>query len=395
MWDQYNIGFGNNRVEPPASLPASLTISIPISARDGVPVEDSVSFPAKVPVKVKVETPPNLPAGGYPQREREVSGASILRGLASACLAVALLDPAQLNGLPPLLLALPRNISRRRAEETRRAANDKERPEFGDTGATRGVTPREILQQAATNSGGLVPTEILEMVLENVGQVEAENLELNDGLRALESQQEENPRRAESIGQGIEDTLERLAELERQERGAWPGFPCKMLERDSRAAPRDKGKAPVCSTCKVKAAESRHSTTAGFGSAAEAEARKNGSPRLRGKISPARNRGADQLEDDLDAAGPRNESATGVWRGSESSDEKQSPRQKRRRLSDADAEEADSESSYRGRAATRTEESRKKRRQEQKESGHKPTRRSPRIARQRGAQSAHSGAKSS
>ncbi|RYP66223.1 hypothetical protein DL769_006067 [Monosporascus sp. CRB-8-3] len=398
MWDQYDIGFGNNRanlsVKPSASLPAGLP--------DGVSASISINFPAKVPVEVKVA--PNKQACRYPQGE----GSGAAKWAASNVVGAA---KKHLEKVTDIF---------ERAEETRRAENDKERPEFGDTGATRGVPPQDVLQQAATNAGGLVPAEILDAVLENVREVETQNLELNDRLGELENQQAEYLRTTDSIGQDIEDAQERLAELERQEGGAWPGFHakcwkgiheqpwdcvegvcyvrCGVCDTAMRKRSDGHGKAPVCSTCKVKAAKSRNSATTGLKKlAAEAKGRQNGSPRLAGKISPARKRGADRLEDDSDAAGSHGEGLTRSWHTSGSYHEEQSPRrQKRRRASDAKAQEADSESSYRGRAATRTVESRKKRRQaEDEESSRKPTRRSLRISRQRGTQPTGSGAKNS
>ncbi|RYO97095.1 hypothetical protein DL766_002390 [Monosporascus sp. MC13-8B] len=393
MWDQYDIGFSNNRGEltdssssvpsqsgsqsnpvstsqvpnfsnpvnstgnPLVGLPASITIIIPISVQDSVPVGVSVSFSAKIPAKAKVEIPPNFPACGNISRRkqnfREGGGDKERRERLRAA-------------------RIRRYRRRPRCASSRHpptGSNERwrSRPD-GDTRNGNGVPPKDILQQAATNAGGPVPTEILETVLENVQRVEAENLELNDRFETLESQQAENLRTAESIGQDIEDALGRLTELERQERGAWPGFHaecwkgiheqpwdcvegvcyvrCSVCDTAMRK-PSDKGEALVCSTCRVKSAKSRNSTTVGFEWAAEAKARKNGSPRLTGKISPTRKGGADHLEDDSDAAGP-----------------------------DADAEEADSESSYRGRAATRTESHKKRWREEEAMSRFGWTRRS-------------------
>ncbi|RYP86127.1 hypothetical protein DL770_004961 [Monosporascus sp. CRB-9-2] len=412
MWDQYDIGFGNNRDEltdsssSAVSLPGSQSTSQSINQLDpgavALPIPDvAVNFPAKVPVEVKVTA--NKQTCRYPQGERS---------------SAAKWAAAYVVGAAKKHFDKVADIYER-VEETRRAKNEKERPEFGHTGAPRGVPPQDILQQAATSAGGLVPTEILNATLENIPEVEAHILELNDRLETLESQQAENLRTAESIEQDIEDAQERLAELERQERKAWPGFHarcwkgiheqpwdcvegvcyvrCGVCDTAMRK-PCVKGKAPVCSTCKVKAAKTRNSTTAGLKKlAVKAGARENGSTILMGKIAPSRKRGANQLEDDADAAGPHTESSAGSWHNSGNDYDEQSPRQKRRRLSDADAEEADSsESNYRGRAATRAEESRKKRWQaEEEESSPKLARRSLRIARQRGAQSTRYGAENS
>ncbi|RYP65991.1 hypothetical protein DL771_008038 [Monosporascus sp. 5C6A] len=421
MWDQYDIGFGYNRVSPSASLQVSVPISIPISVQDSVPVNVFFSFPAKDPVKVKVKVPANFPvkavkqARRYPQSESaakkhfEKKGASFLQKAYKAY------EKAQ-NVAD--MVSLVTDIFDR-VEEGKRAKNEIERPEFKDTDAARGVHPQDVLRQAATDAVGLVPTAVtgktLDTILENFRQVEAQNVELQDRLTALENQQEENLQTTDSIEEEVEDVQERLRELERQDGRTpghtrkWPGLYAKCWKRIHKepwecvegvcylicslchtAMPKrgHSGKAPVCRTCKTKAARTRKSTEASFKKLAnEAKARSNGALRPTGEIPTVRKRGAEELEDEPDVPGQDPSSSTGSWRSPNSGteQEEQSTRRKRRRVSDTDVNEPDSDSIYRGRRPTRTQESSKKRRQvkETNEPSSKPTRRSSRVAARR------------
>ncbi|RYP41853.1 hypothetical protein DL767_000682 [Monosporascus sp. MG133] len=424
MWDQYDIGFGNCRANPSASFPASVPISIPISVRDSVQVGVFFSFPVKVPTNLPVKTVKQ--ARRYPKSESaakwaasyvvgaakkhfEKKGASFLHKAYKAY------EKAQ-NAAD--VVSLVTDIFER-VEEGRKAKNQIERPEFNDIDAARGVHPQDILRQAATNTGGLVPTavtgEALDTILENFRQVEAQNVELEDRLAALENQQEENFQTTGGIEEEFEDVQERLRELERQDvrtpgnTGIWPGFYAKCWNRIHEepwqcvegvcylicnlcrtAMPKrgDSGKAPVCRTCKNKAARRRKPTEADFNRfAEEVKARSNGVLRPAGEIAPVRKRRAEELEDEPDVPGQDTANSTGSWHSSkpDTEQEGQSTRQKRRRVSDADVDEADSDSAYRGRRPTRTQEGFKKRRQAKENNGpiSKPTRRSPRIAARR------------
>ncbi|RYO92592.1 hypothetical protein DL764_008114 [Monosporascus ibericus] len=307
MWDQYDIGFGNNK----ASLQASVPISILIGVQHSIQVGVIFSFPAKVLIKVKLEEPTSLPvktvklASRYPQSER--SATSSAAKWAASYVVGAAKKHFEKKGASFLhkaykvyekaqnvadVMSLVTDIFER-MEEGKKAKNKIKGPEFNGTDAARGVHPQDVLRQASANTDGLVPAavtgEALDTILENVRRVEAQNFELTDRLTELE------------------DARKR---------------------RDMTATPKrgDSGKAPVCRTCKNKAAGRRQPTEAGFKKFAdEIKACSNAAFRLAGETAPARKRQAEELEDE-----PYSSNA-------DTEQEEQSTRQKRRRVKNADA----------------------------------------------------------
>ncbi|RYP41715.1 hypothetical protein DL768_010449 [Monosporascus sp. mg162] len=437
MWDQYDIGFGNNRACLPASVPISIPIGIPISVRDNVQIGIFFSFPPKVPVKVNDKVPTNVrvvktvkQAHRYPQSETYVSETPSFRGpwRPFAWRRVCYIQRSEMGCIAYKAYERAQNVADvmslvadifERVEEGKKLKNKRERPEFNDTDAARGVHPQDVLRQAAMNTGGLVPTavtgESLNNILENVRQVETQNVELKDRPTAPESHQEEDFQTIDSIDEEVGDFQERLKELERQDgrtpgnTAIWPGFYAKCWNRihDApwqcvegvcylicslchTAMPKrgDSGKAPVCCSCQNTAAKRRKPAEAGLKKFADViKARSNGALWPAGETASVRKRRAEELEGEPDGPGQNTANSTGLWHSSNpgTEQEEQSTRRKRRRVSDADVDEADSDSAYRGRRPTRTQGRFKKRCQakENNEPSSKPTRRSPRIAAQR------------